>query len=106
MNDDKSMSFEDAVEWAEIETARVSSVKSKGMPIFYIILATVIILILILVIYYMFTGQNKNIDTLELMGSDSYIDNTKRSVLKDPTDANYIDGSDLNQVDMTGLIGT
>lgn len=67
MNTKDNLTFDDTIQWATNESIRQST-KIKGIPIFYIVIGSVIVLILTILIIYIFSqDSNEKIKALEIM---------------------------------------
>jgi len=75
MSNEKNITFQDTIEWAVTDSARRGT-RSKGIPIFYLIVGAIVFLILVILIIYL-AGRNpgKEMDALEMMKDNKYIFN-------------------------------
>ena len=73
MSDEKNVTFQDTVEWATTESAQRGT-RSKGIPVFYLVIGAIIILTLVILIIYL-VGRNpdEEIDALGMMKDDKYL---------------------------------
>ena len=71
MSDDKDITFQDTIEWA---TSERKDLRSKGIPVFYLVIGSIVVLILLVLIIYL-VGRNpdEKMDTLDMMTDDNYI---------------------------------
>ena len=104
--DDKnnSTTFQDSIEWATIETERLSN-RSKGIPVFYLVLGAIIVLILvILIIYLIARDPDEDISALDMMKNDDVYDSDNDNDDNEDNeevsyvDEEYIDPNDIGQI--------
>lgn len=73
MSEDKDITFQDTIEWAALESERKGT-RSKGIPLFYLVIGAIIVLILLILIVYL-ASRNPDKDTgaLDMMKDDKYV---------------------------------
>lgn len=72
MNSDKTITFQDTLEWATSEDLRRET-RSRSIPIFYLIIGAFIIFALVVLIIYLTSKNNyTEMDALEMMKDEKY----------------------------------
>ena len=96
MDKDSNITFQDTVKWADNKFDGKNT-RSKGIPIFYLIIGAVIILILIILIIYLIGRNPEEEDALDMMKDKKYL--YDEDIYDNYSYSSYDDYDDINPYD-------